>query len=49
MSERGKKITGDCDHIWDKSVYTMNDSGPMVVCTICGKQKPIVDNKTEGR
>ena len=45
MSDVEKKITGDCDHIWDKSVYTMNDSGPMLVCTICGTQKPIKDTK----
>lgn len=48
MSEHRKKITGECEHNWDKSVYAMNDSGPVLVCTICGESKPL-EKKTEGR
>lgn len=40
MSEQ-KKISGECEHNWDKAVYTSNSSGPELVCTICGERKPL--------
>lgn len=48
MSEHSEKATGTCDHNWGKSIYTVNDVGPVLVCTICGDRKHLKDDSKGG-